>query len=129
MTDSPSVSTETLEAIMSAFNSHDLDAIMAFFADDSSFDTSAGPDAWGQRLTGKAAIRADLAARFAQVPDAHYETHRHWVKGPLGVSEWTFTGTAPDGQKLRLRGCDLWEFRDQKIVRKDSYRKTVVAPA
>ncbi len=128
MSHSHHVSIETLDAIMAAFNSHDLDRIMAFFDEDSAFETSAGPDPWGKRVTGKAAIREDLASRFKQVPDAHYQTDRHWLKDNLAVSEWTLTGTAPDGRKLKMRGCDLWEFRHQKIVRKDSYRKTVISP-
>jgi steroid delta-isomerase-like uncharacterized protein len=126
-TPSHHVSIETLDAIMKAFNSHDLDRILAFFADDSVWDASAGPDPWGRRIEGKAAIREALAAAFAQLPDAHYATERHWIRDRLAVSEWTLTGTTADGRKLEMRGCDLWEFRDDRIVRKDSYRKTVQA--
>ena len=125
MTAANEVSIETLEAIMKAFNTHDLDAIMEFFADDCSFDTSAGPEPWGQRLVGQAAVRAGLAARFAAIPDVRYDADRHWVSGRLAVSEWLVTGTTTDGHQVRARGCDHWEFRDEKIVRKDSYWKTV----
>jgi ketosteroid isomerase-like protein len=41
------------------------------------------------------------------------------------VSEWTLTGTTTDGEQLRLRGCDLWTFRDGQVVKKDSYWKIV----
>lgn len=122
------VSIETLEAIMKAFNSHDLDAIMEFFADDCTFDTSAGPEPWGQRLTGKAAVREGLAARFAAIPDVQYDADRHWIIGDVAVSEWLVTGTTTDGRTVRARGCDHWEFLDEKIVRKDSYWK-IVNPA
>jgi len=30
-----------------------------------------------------------------------------------------------DGHRVELRGCDLFEFRGEKIVRKDSYWKIV----
>jgi hypothetical protein len=30
---------------------------------------------------------------------------------------------------VRVRGCDHWEFRGDKIVRKDSYWKIVDPPA
>jgi steroid delta-isomerase-like uncharacterized protein len=126
MTDTQGVSIETLDALMDAFNAHDLDAIMTYFADDCSFDTSQGPEPWGRRLTGSEAVRAGLAARFDGVPDVHYAADRHWVSGNRGVSEWLVTGTTTDGQKLRVRGCDLWEFTDGKIARKDSYWKIVV---
>jgi steroid delta-isomerase-like uncharacterized protein len=122
------VSIETLDALMDAFNAHDLDAIMAYFADDCSFDTSQGPEPWGRRLTGKEAVRQGLAARFDGVPDVHYDADRHLVSGNRGVSEWLVTGTTTDGKKLRVRGCDLWEFADGKVARKDSYWK-IVDPA
>ena len=57
------VSVETLQAITDAFNAHDLDAIMEFFADDCSFDMPRGGEPWGRRLTGKAAVREGFAAR------------------------------------------------------------------
>ena len=59
-----SVSVGTLKAIAKAFNAHDLDAIMEFFADDCSLDMPRGPEPWGQRFTGKAAVREALATRF-----------------------------------------------------------------
>lgn len=61
-------------------------------------------------------------------PDVHYGDDRHWVSGDLGVYEWLLTGTTLDGQRVRVRGCDHWEFRGDKIVRKDSYWKIVEPP-
>jgi ketosteroid isomerase-like protein len=118
-------SVATLEAITSAFNAHDLDAIMEFFAEDCSLDMPRGPDPWGQRLEGKAAVREGLASRFEGLPDVHYSEGRHWVSGDLGVSEWLLTGTRVHGEAVRVRGCDHWTFRAGKIVRKDSYWKIV----
>jgi ketosteroid isomerase-like protein len=37
-----SISVETVKAILDAFNAHDLDAIMEFFADDCSLDMPRG---------------------------------------------------------------------------------------
>ena len=118
-------SVDGLKAILNAFNAHDLDAIMEFFADDCTFDMPRGPDAWGQRYIGKAAVRAGLATRFEGLPDVHYGDDRHWVGGDRGASEWLLTGTTRAGQPVRVRGCDLWEFRDGKVLRKDSYWKIV----
>jgi ketosteroid isomerase-like protein len=129
VSDRGGASVETLQAVTDAFNAHDLDAIMEFFADDCSLDMPRGPDAWGTRLVGRAAVREGLAARFAGLPDVHYGDGRHWVSGDLGVSEWLLTGTRPDGERVRVRGCDHWEFRDGEIVRKDSYWKIVERPS
>jgi ketosteroid isomerase-like protein len=125
MVETTSVSVETLKAIIRAFNAHDLDAIMRFFADDCSLDLPRGPEPWGQRFTGKAALRDGLATRFKGLPDVHYSDDRHWVSGNYGVSEWLLTGTTPDGVRVEVRGCDHWEFHEGEVIRKDSYWKIV----
>ena len=129
MAEQLAVSRDTLKAILEAFNAHDLDAIMEYFADDCSFDMPRGPEPWGQRYLGKADVRAALATRFSGLPDVHYGDDRHWVCGNFGVSEWLLTGTTPEGRRVRVRGCDHWEFRDGLVVRKDSYWKIVEQPA
>lgn len=122
------VSVDTLKAILAAFNEHDLDAIMEFFAEDCSLDMPRGPEPWGARYVGSAKVREALAARFRGLPDVRYTEDRHWVSSDLGVSEWLLTGTTAQGQLIRVRGCDHWEFRNGKVVRKDSYWKIVEAP-
>jgi ketosteroid isomerase-like protein len=62
------VTVETLQRLVDAFNTHDLDAVMGFFTDDCVLELPRGPDPWG---------------------------------------------------------CDLFEFRGDKIARKDSYWKLV----
>jgi steroid delta-isomerase-like uncharacterized protein len=119
------VTVETLKQILEAFNRHDLDAIMDFFSDDCSFDMPKGFEPWGQRFIGKDQVREALAGRFKGIPDVHYGEDRHWVSGEMGVSEWTLTGTTTSGISLNVRGCDHWEFRNGKVVRKDSYWKIV----
>lgn len=125
MADTASLSVETLKTIADAFNRHDLAAIMEFFAEDCSMNLPRGPDPWGQRFVGKAAVREGIATRFTGLPDVHYGDDRHWVSGDRGVSEWLLTGTGPDGTRVQVRGCDHWEFRGGKIIRKDSYWKIV----
>jgi len=120
-----SVTVETLNQFVAAFNAHNLDAVMNFFADDCELLMPRGPEPWGQRYVGKAAVRKGLATRFEGIPDVHYGDVENWVSGNHGVSRWTLTGTTRDGKKINVRGCDLLEFRDGKIVRKDSYWKIV----
>lgn len=112
-----------IEAIAIAFDAHDLDAIMAHFADDAVFEAPRGPDPWGTRLEGKAAVREGFAARFAGIPDIRYQDADHFVDGDRGASSWTLSGTTTDGQRIEVRGCDLWTFADGKVVKKDSFWK------
>ncbi|HEY3218494.1 MAG TPA: nuclear transport factor 2 family protein [Candidatus Limnocylindria bacterium] len=114
-----------LREFLAAFNRHDLDAIMSFFTDDCVFEMPRGPAPAGTRAVGRDAVRALLATRFAGIPDVHYGDDRHFVAGDRGASEWLLTGTTLSGQRIAVRGCDLFEFRGAKIVRKDSYWKLV----
>jgi hypothetical protein len=70
-------------------------------------------------------VREGLASRFHGIPDVHYGDAQHFVSGDRGASEWTLTGTAVDGRHLEVRGCDLWTFDGDRVVRKDSYWKIV----
>jgi ketosteroid isomerase-like protein len=115
----------TLMLLVDAFNAHDLDQIMAFFAEDATLDMPRGSSPWGTRYSGKDQVRAGLATRFEMVPDVRYGEARHWATDEMGVSEWLLTGTLSSGQKLAVRGCDHYEFREGKVVRKDSYWKLV----
>ena len=118
--------TDVLRAIAAAFNAHDADAVMSFFADDCVFETPKGPDPWGRRLVGREAVRSGVEARVAGIPDVHYGDDTHWLSGDRGVSEWLLTGTTTDGERIAVRGCDLWTFDDAgKVLRKDSYWKIV----
>jgi ketosteroid isomerase-like protein len=115
---------QDLRRVLDAFNEHDLDAIMAHFAEDSVFESPRGPDPWGRRFVGKDEVRRGLAARFEGIPDVHYGEDDHFVCGSRAVSEWTITGTDLDGNRIEVRGCDLWTFgTDGAIVRKDSFWK------
>ena len=122
---SPRVTTETLQAFLAAFNRHDLDAIMEFFADDCEFCMPRGKEPWGTRFVGKAAVREGLATRFTGIPNVHYGDDRHWVVDNLGISTWLLTGTTKAGEQIRVHGVDLLEFRNGKMIKKDSYWKIV----
>jgi ketosteroid isomerase-like protein len=115
----------TMKAFLEAFNAHDADAVMAFFTEDCVMDMPRGPAPGGRRLVGCEQVRAGVQSRFDGLPDVHYGDDRHWACGDRGVSEWTIRATQPDGERLEVRGCDLFEFDGDKIRRKDSYWKIV----
>ncbi|MND07834.1 SnoaL-like domain protein [compost metagenome] len=54
-----------------------------------------------------------------------WESIRRWGNGDMAVSEWIVKGTQPDGEKIEYLGCDLWEFKNGKITKKDTYWKIV----
>jgi ketosteroid isomerase-like protein len=114
---------EMLKEIARAFDEHDLDGIMAHFADDAVFEGPRGPEKWGTRFHGAEEVREAFVARFSGIPDIRYQDDDHFADGDRGASEWTLSGTTTDGTPIEVRGCDLWTFRDGKVVKKDSYWK------
>lgn len=114
-----------LEELAKAFNDHDLDRIMEYFAEDCSLDMPRGSNPWGSRYVGKAAVREGLRTRFEMLPDVHYGDLRHFATETMGVSEWLVTGILSSGKAIAVRGCDHYELRDGKVIRKDSYWKIV----
>lgn len=119
------VTVDLLKQFLDAFNRHDLDAIMGFFAEDCVFYMPRGAGPRGDHYAGKKDVRAGLAKRFEGIPNVHYDDDRHWACGNFGVSEWTLTGTSVLGKNIEVRGVDLLEFVDGKITRKDSFWKIV----
>jgi ketosteroid isomerase-like protein len=121
----------TLIELCAAFNAHDLDRIMTFFAEDCVLEMPRGNKPWGSRAEGKRDVRAALATRFQGLPDVHYGSAEHFVDATgemgagTGMSKWILTGTALDGTRKEVHGCDFYTFRDGKVVRKDSYWKIV----
>lgn len=120
-----SITVETLKGFLEAFNRHDVEDIMAYFADNCVVHMPRGAGPWGDIYAGKEAVRAAVNIRFAGVPDVHYGEDTHWVCGDFGVSKWLLTGTTPEGDAVAVRGVDCLEFRDGLIVHKDSYWKIV----
>jgi ketosteroid isomerase-like protein len=114
-----------LDAINAAFNSRDVDRIMEFFAEDCTFLMARGPEPEGRRLRGKAAVRKVLADRFAVIRDMRWDHVDRFIAGSRAVTVWVVTGRGADGEVLGYRGCDVYEFRADKILNKDTYWKLV----
>ncbi|WP_230532939.1 nuclear transport factor 2 family protein [Microvirga roseola] len=112
-----------LDDFAAAWNRHDTDAILSMMTEDCVFEASRGPNVKGTIYTGQDDVRRGIEEVFATFPDAQWNGPRHFISGDRGVSEWIFTATGPDGTPVEVQGCDIFTFRDGKIVIKNSYRK------
>ena len=121
------ITIELLDTIQDAFNRHDVEGILSYFADECEWLMARGPNApEGRRCTGKAEIGQVLSDRYKIITDMRWVDMRHWVFGDdKALSEWTVQGTLPNGDKMNYLGCDLWEFRDGLVTKKDTYWKTI----
>ena len=114
-----------LHGLADAFNAHDIDRVMSFFAPDCSLDMPRGTEPHGTRFHGAEAVRKGVLGRFESTPDVNYSGLEHFASGDCGMSRWLLTGTKLDGEKVRVQGCDFYTFRDGLVVRKDFYWKIV----
>jgi ketosteroid isomerase-like protein len=112
---------ETVDRFNAAFNSRDVDAIMALMTDDCLFDdTRPVPD--GTLHAGADAVRARWNAFFARSPDARFEAEEIFGCGDRCVVRWVYHWIR-DGQAGHVRGVDVFRVRDGKVSEKRSYVK------
>lgn len=112
-----------LEHLFAAFNRHDAEGVMACFTPGVVFDTAAGPQPHGRRITGQEAVRAAFVGVWTDMPDVAWAVTRHTVAGDRAISEWLFKGTRADGGRIEAEGVDLFTFEDGLIARKSAFRK------
>ena len=113
-----------------AWNSQDLDAIVALHAPDGIFHLHVPGSA---PVQGREAIRESFAGSLAQLPDVHFEPVRLRAGADFWVLESRMSGTvaAPievEGQRLEAPGTrvevdfvDVIAVADGLLTRKDSY--------
>ena len=112
-----------LQALFDAFNRHDLEGVLACMTEDCVFEGAAGPEAYGARFVGHAAVGAAFEGVWKTFPDVQWANDRHFAADGLGVSQWTLVGTREDGKRIEADGVDLFTFRDGKIATKKAFRK------
>lgn len=125
MTETVHVDEKLMGEIHDAFNARDVDRIVSFFAEDGVFATARGPHPWGQKYEGKPAIKKVLAERFRQIPEMSWQHIYRYSCGEHAVSYWTVTGKNANGEVLNYNGCDLYTFKNRKIVYKDTFWKAI----
>jgi ketosteroid isomerase-like protein len=112
-----------LVRLFAAFNRHDGPGVMACMTDDVVFDTAGGPEMFGRRIQGTADVGAAFERVWTDMPDVSWTCTQHSVFGDRGLSEWIFRGTAANGTRIEVEGCDLFTFNGEKISRKSAFRK------
>jgi steroid delta-isomerase-like uncharacterized protein len=118
-----SANEELLERYVELYNAGDLDAVMDLYAEDAVQIMPEGT------FEGRSAIRERLARDLVACPDIAWSVLSFVEQGDAFADEWSFVAThtgpfqLPDGSELpptdrriKLRGMELVEVRDGKIV-------------
>ena len=112
-----------LDRYVELYNAGDLDACMELYAEDAVQRMHDGT------FAGRSAIRERLARDLTACPDAAYTVGSFVEQGDSFADEWTFAGTQtgplslpggtqlpPTGKRLEIKGMELVQVRDGKIV-------------
>jgi ketosteroid isomerase-like protein len=98
-----------VDRLLRATNDHDIDALVACFAEDYENETPAHP---ARSFRGRDQVRRNWEQIFAFVPDIRAVVLRSLVDGEIAWTEWEMTGTRQDGTAHHMRGVILFGVRD-----------------
>ena len=112
-----------LDAITDAYNRNDIDAVMAFFADDAVFDHAAGPNINGTRFSGLDTIRGIFEGLFNNVESVKWTPIDTRVYGDKAYCEFHRVAKLKSGEIQDFLSIDILTFRDGLIIHKDTYYK------
>ena len=116
---------ELIQRYFDAFNSHDIEGVMACYHDDPVLDA---PD--GKRCEGRAEVRRCYEASFAAFPDGRCQLRTYTGNDGHAVAESRFLGTRQrDGKVVEAIGKEVLEIAEGKIKEIRDYHRSVPAKA
>lgn len=95
----------TVLRLLEAANRHDLDALVACFAENYVNETPAHPL---RGFTGRAQVRRNWQRIFAGAPDITVSLTNHSADGPRIWAELAMDGNRPDGSRSSLAGVVIF---------------------
>ena len=94
-----------VDRLVRAVNAHDLDGLVACFADDYVNETPVHPL---RGFTGNAQVRANWTQIFSGVRDIEAKVLRAAEEGEFVWTEWDMSGTRTDGGPFAMRGVVIF---------------------
>ena len=102
-----------VEQLLAAINAHDLEAMVACFADDYLNEWPAHPQ---RGFRGNQQVRTNWSQIFAGVPDLRARLPRMVVDGDTVWAEWDIAGTRRDGAAHLMRGVAIHGITEGRIA-------------
>lgn len=94
-----------VERLLRTTIDHDLEALVACFAEDNENETPAHP---ARGFRGSEQVRRNWEQIFSFVPDLRAEVTRTAIDGEVVWTEWEMTGTRRDGTEHCTRGVVIF---------------------
>ena len=98
-----------VDQLLSATNAHDVDGVVACFAEDYENETPTHP---ARSFRGREQVRSNWEQIFAFVPDLHAEVRASVIDDETAWTEWEMRGTRRDGTAHHMRGVVVFGVRD-----------------
>ena len=98
-----------VDRLLDATNRHDLDGLVACFAEDYENQTPVHP---ARGFRGRGQVRRNWEEIFAFVPDIRAELLASAIDGDTAWTEWDMSGTRRDGTPLHMRGVLIFGVCD-----------------
>lgn len=117
---------DQIESYIAAWNRHDVNAILEYFADDCYYEDTA----FALVNRGKEEVRAFCEHSFATMPDMHFDIKDAFIEGDGLGWEWTVSGSIKDGHAIGVAvkdafvsadGASITRFRDGLIIKNVDY--------
>lgn len=107
---------DVVQRFQAAFDTQDVDAIMAAMTPDCVFEDTSPPD--GRRHVGASAVQAAWTALFTSSPEGAFTTEELITAGERVVVRWRYSWG--DGH---VRGVDVFTVRNGLVAEKLAYVK------
>jgi ketosteroid isomerase-like protein len=102
----------TIKRLVDATNAHDLERVVACFADDYILTAPSHPQ---RSFRGSDQVRRNWTQIFAGIPDIATRLVRTAVDGDAVWTEWEMSGTRRDGAAHRMAGVFIFGVNDGRI--------------
>jgi ketosteroid isomerase-like protein len=102
-----------VQRLVDAINAHDLEAMVACFADDYVNEWPAHPQ---RGFRGNQQVRRNWSQIFAGVPDLRARLPRMSVDGDTVWTEWDIAGTRGDGAAFLMRGVSIFGVAEGRLA-------------
>jgi len=99
--------------LLAAINAHDLEAMVACFADNYLNEWPAHPQ---RGFRGNQQVRRNWSQIFAGVPDLRARLPRTVVDGDTVWAEWDLSGTRGDGAAFLMRGVSIFGVAEDRLA-------------
>lgn len=122
MLNTPQPRIPVLDRVVAAVNNHDLESLVACFADDYANVTPVHP---GRGFVGRDQVRTNWSRIFVGVPDVRARVSRAAVDGSTVWTEWELIGTRRDATAFLLRGVVIFQILGNAVQAATFYLEPV----